>query len=269
MTTFTHEALLHLQGPDAAKFLQGQTTADFLNAAPNSLLRGAFCNPKGRVLADFLAAVISHENIWLRSRRAVAEHLVAHLERYLMFSRATLTLTDWAVSADRVDADNGPSLEPDQGLMVIPRGATLTEYWSAPDHTAPGRLTESAFQVQEIAIEEARIEKSTIGAYLPQDLNYDLNEAVSFKKGCYTGQEIIARLHFRGTPKRRLYLAQCTVDAELEPGAVITAADTEKTLGSVVNSAATEHGAVMLIEAVETVFEQHPRLGEKPIKAKS
>lgn len=268
MTTFTHEALLHLHGPDAAKFLQGQTTADFLNAAPNSLLRGAFCNPKGRVLADFLAAVISHEDIWLRSRRAVAEHLVAHLERYLMFSKATLTLTDWAVSADSIDAENALCLDPDQGLMVIPRGAALTEYWSAPDHTAPGRLTEPAFQAQEIAIEEARIEKSTIGAYLPQDLNYDLNDAVSFKKGCYTGQEIIARLHFRGTPKRRLYSAECSVDAELEPGAIITAADTEKTLGSVVNCAATENGKVMLIEAVETVFEQNPRVSDAQIRAK-
>ena len=53
----------------------------------------------------------------------------------------------------------------------------------------------------------ARVELDTIGAYLPQDLNYDLNGTVSFTKGCYTGQEIVARLHYRGTPKRRLYRA--------------------------------------------------------------
>lgn len=262
MIRLTDEALLKLEGTDAIKFLQGQTTADFASAAPGALLRGAFCDPKGRVLADFLAAIISTEQIWLRSRRTVAEALLSHLERYLMFSKATLSLVDWAVSAAPGPAAAQPALNPQGGSMVIPRGEALTEYWSAPSESVRGTLTTAEFHAREIALKEARIDKETIGSYLPQDLNYDLNDAVSFKKGCYTGQEIIARLHFRGTPKRRLYRATSRDESVITPGTPVTAAETDKTLGSVVNSAPSEGCTVMLIEAVADAFERQPQIAD-------
>lgn len=262
MTALTDEALLRLEGPDALQFLQGQTTADFVSANPGTLLRGAFCDPKGRVLADFLAAVVTPEAVWLRSRRAVAEALLTHLQRYLMFSKASLEIADWSVSADLNSTGAQPQLDPGQSLMVVPRGDALTEYWSAPTQDARGTLTAEAFRAQEIALMEARIEQETIGSYLPQDLNYDLNEAVSFNKGCYTGQEIIARLHFRGTPKRRLHSATTAGNSPVTPGTPVTAVETGKTLGSVVNGAAVDDHCVMLIEAVADTFEQQPQIAD-------
>jgi len=94
-------------------------------------------------------------------------------------------------------------------------------------------------------VARARVESATVGAYLPQDLNYDLNQTVSFSKGCYTGQEIIARLHYRGTPKRRLHRAAVGEGAEL--GAALINAD-GKTVGSVVNGCRHNGVTELLIE---------------------
>ena len=93
----------------------------------------------------------------------------------------------------------------------------------------------------------ARVETQTIGQYLPQDLNFDLNETVSFTKGCYTGQEIVARLHYRGTPKRRLHRALSTVTAA--PGEILIN-DSNQPVGSVVNQLSRDEITYLLIELV-------------------
>ena len=128
MTILTSETLLRLHGVDAAKFLQGQTTADFAEPAIGSTRRGAFCDPKGRVLADFLAAVIAEDDIVLRVRASIAEALVQHLGRYLMFSKASLSVTDWRVGAIAQDSE-GDRIESDNGVWTVPRGQGLTELW--------------------------------------------------------------------------------------------------------------------------------------------
>ncbi len=254
MTILTSETLLRLHGIDAAKFLQGQTTADFAEPTAGSTRRGAFCDPKGRVLADFLAASIAEDDIVLRVRASIAEALVEHLKRYLMFSKATLTRTDWQVGALAEDSE-GDTLIDSGSFWTIPRGRGLTEVWTTGDSVA-GTLDNNAAQLAEIALGEARIEASTQGQYLPQDLNYDLNGAVSFTKGCYTGQEIVARLHYRGTPKRRLYPAWTEGSTAPTPGTALVLSGSGRTQGSIVNSALAPGGVALLIEATEDALAQ-------------
>jgi hypothetical protein len=107
-----------------------------------------------------------------------------------------------------------------------------------------------------------------MGAYLPQDLNYDLNGTVSFTKGCYTGQEIVARLHYRGTPKRRLYraLLNGTLDA-IAPGARLSNA-TNRAVGSVVNRVSQGDLQQVLIELTPEAARDSVLLGE-PTRALS
>lgn len=261
MTVLTNEALLQLTGVDAAKFLQGQTTADFLSAEPSTPIRGAFCDPKGRIIADFLALVVSPEDIWLRSRRPVAEALAVHLSKYLVFSKATLVLSDWQVMAKAGDAPAAAVLS--DMRFAVPRGDHLAEYWQSPaSEPIDGACSEARYRQHEIALGEARIEVNTMGRYLPQDLNFDLNGAVNFRKGCYTGQEIVARLHFRGQPKRRLYAACADGGSPLDAGATIVSQTSGKTLGSVVNTATDGEHTQLLIEAVESVFAQQPVAGD-------
>ena len=245
------DSLLALAGPDARHFLQGQTTADFESAAVGAAIRGAFCNPKGRMLADFSAVVVRDDLVLLRARRPVFAALQQHLKPYLMFSKSQLAESDWGCAViEGLPASLEPVLTHEGGSLReirLPRGANHSEIW-CPLEALPEQGA-MAPRLLDIVTGEARIEAETIGLYLPQDLNYDLNGAVSFNKGCYTGQEIVARLHFRGTPKRRLHRAHCNSnDLEPTPGSTLSTETSESSVGSVVNCAPDEHGWALLIE---------------------
>lgn len=260
-----HEAVLSLDGPDACRFLQGQTTADFAHAQAGEVIAGAFCDVKGRVLADFLALIASPERVLLRLSADLVTPLSDHLKKYLMFSKAALTPSELQVFGV-LGADAVAALQPegsisgnaaqtlDQGWMIS-REPDVAELW-LPE--LPASLSAQAaaadWQAWAIRAGEARVCAATWGRYLPQDLNYDLRDWVNFKKGCYTGQEIIARLHWRGKPKRRLYTASADEALQPEPG--VSLVNTEgKSLGSVVNSTITNGRTLLAIEATDDAFE--------------
>ncbi|MEK9534681.1 MAG: hypothetical protein VW104_07370 [Halieaceae bacterium] len=242
------DIIVRLQGAGGAELLHGQTTADFKNPGAGDVRYAAFCDPKGRVLADVRAVVVSDTEILLRGRAAVIENLSAHLKPFLMFARATMTPTDWCISAEA--AERGASVatleyEADMlSAVVIPGEEGFSERWAPPSHAEPNPAQPdlSYFELQGA---RARIETETIGAFLPQDLNFDLNGTVSFSKGCYTGQEIIARLHYRGTPKRRLHRA--SADHVARPGQALRNAEGQA-VGSVVNVTHHQTRHQMLVE---------------------
>tara|TARA_Y100001954_G_scaffold208035_1_gene232014 strand:- start:120 stop:533 length:414 start_codon:yes stop_codon:yes gene_type:complete len=112
----------------------------------------------------------------------------------------------------------------------------------------------------------ARINEHSVGKYLPQDLNYDLNGFVDFDKGCYTGQEIIARLHYRGQPKRRLGLL--TVRSSTKPASderIIDSA-TGKSIGSVMEVVENEDAFLCLCEVVTNVATLDVELSDNSAK---
>lgn len=251
------EVLLRLDGIDAKKVLQGQTTANFEAAKAGDVVAGAFCDVKGRVLADFLTAVVTDEQIFLRLNRDVAARLQIHLKPYLMFSKSTLTATECAVIG-ALGQTLAASLNVDRfshhgDALAICLGPEQYELWFINDqNTLPETsMATQLWQRATILRGEARIALDTIGKYLPQDLNYDLNGWVNFKKGCYTGQEIIARLHYRGTPKRRLIMARYTGSETLSPGTPLYVADRTQAAGSVVNVAAVSNVQWLLVECID------------------
>ena len=265
------DLVMTLSGADAIHFLQGQTTADFENAEPGAVLFAAFCNPKGRVIADVLAVVVSAEQVMVRGRKAVMAALAVHLKPYLSFSKSTLTDSDWCISCRTVDATEPTPghtalVHHDADAIVrieIPRGDDIIECWQGSVSAAP-RAATALLPLAEVDMKtaRARVELDTMGAYLPQDLNYDLNGTVSFTKGCYTGQEIVARLHYRGTPKRRLYraLVKDTLDA-IAPGARLSNA-ANRAVGSVVNRARQGDVQQVLIELTPEATSDSVLLGE-------
>ena len=265
-TLLTEERVLSITGPDAKKFLQGQTTADFLALPDLGIIKGAFCDPKGRIIADFLACAVDSETLWLRVQKDVAEQLAAHLKKYIAFSKATLSVTDVGVYGQMlVDQATGESSNDEgatgesvktvretEGGLVIPRGANAAELWLEAGATRENNLPQSAWYAAAIHRMEPRISASTMGKYLPQDLNLDLTGGVNFKKGCYTGQEVIARLHYRGKPKRRLYRAESDCQIAPDAGAALYLAGETQSCGSVVN--ATVHNGLceLLVETTDT-----------------
>ena len=254
------DCVVRLTGLDAKKVLQGQTTADFESAQPGQQLFATFCNPKGRVLADVLAVVVQDDTVLLRGRRAVMTHLAEHLKPYLAFSKSTLEQTDWLVACERRDADSvhpvGAELTWEGESLIsihLSRGDFFLEHWRLPPLDASAAHVPAApVSLAEVDLQtsRARIEMETIGAYLPQDLDYDLDGSVSFTKGCYTGQEIIARLHYRGTPKRRLHRAEVSSDAGVLPAGTVLTDEQGKTIGSIVNAVGTPDTQYLLIELI-------------------
>ena len=251
---------MRLSGNGGKEFLHGQTTADFNDCGPGDLRYAAFCNPKGRVLADVLAVIVDEQEILLRGRATVMAALAEHLTPYLGFARCSLTLTDW-----RIDCCDGSADEHRAELrfassslvaVTVAMGPEHTECWSAPHESQSEDLSDPLWL--EIKNQRARIESQTIGSYLPQDLDYDCNGTVSFTKGCYTGQEIVARLHYRGTPKRRLHRAK-TAFAVVAGDTLINAEG--KTVGSVVNHCLQGQTHELLIELI-------PEAAAEPITPK-
>ena len=269
------DLVMTLAGADAVHFLQGQTTADFENTEAGAVRFAAFCNPKGRVIADVLAVIVNAEHVMMRGRQAVMTALAVHLKPYLSFSKSSLSHSDWRVSCRTVNAAKPPP-EHASGIhfgadtivsIEIPRGDGIIERWQASESAAPTNDT-ALLPLAEVDIitARARVELDTIGAYLPQDLNYDLNGTVSFTKGCYTGQEIVARLHYRGTPKRRLYRASLdnTFDERhdaIAPGARLSN-QANRAVGSVVNLASQDNAQQVLIELTPDAASDSVFLGE-------
>lgn len=262
--TLPQEALLELNGDDACKFLQGQSTANFEGRCALDVVPGAFCNVKGRIILDFLALVVSEEKIILRVSADLAEPIAAHLAKYLMFSKAELRpmaqqplglmgsdahgAFDLSAApapgrAQKVPAGWAIGLDTDVSL-VIPDGDAEQRGGDARDSN---QQFLGAWHSLECRRGEARIRQATTEKYLPQDVNYDLAGWVSFDKGCYTGQEIIARLHWRGKPKRRLYAAT-TKGAQPLEGTNLCEQDSGRVVGSVVNSAPGVQDTPLLVE---------------------
>ncbi len=270
-TPLKDDVLLALSGAGGAKLLQGQTSADFTSTSYPNAAEGVFCDTKGRVITDFLALILSAEQILLRVNVSVAPILIAALQKYLPFFKVSLTasnLSAWggfcSASASNSQARHSeanaetPStphvIETDAGF-ALQRGPGHWEIFAT--HKEPSQNIVSAYsawQCAAIARGEARIVAATSGLYLPQDLNYDLRGLVNFKKGCYTGQEIVARLHWRGTPKRRLQLALLADTTSPEPATGIVDLATQQRVGSVVNSAPCSDGTLLAIEATDTAL---------------
>lgn len=268
------EALLHISGPDALSFLQGQTTCDTRLIDREHALPGAYCTPQGRVVCDFLLCELGPDHFGLRLRRDIREESGKTFGKYIVFSKATLEAgrDDWLVfgawgpgAAQALETVFGALPEQRYGVLsgdgfVLVRmdeeGQLYECYLEASRADCRERLTaatqpgsEEAWRARQVASGLARIEAATVGEHVPQTLNYDLTGHISFKKGCYTGQEVVARLHYRGKPKHRTYLADLPVDAACTPGSKVLDAVTGKVAGSIVNTASAGDGVRVLVEA--------------------
>lgn len=256
-----NEALLHITGPDSLQFLQGQTTCDTRLVSPARSVAGAYCTPQGRVVCDLLLAALGEEHFAMRMRADLLPLAAATFGKYIVFSRAELDAQrqDWQVVACW-GAGAAGALEklagqvPGEALGVVSgEGYCLVQLDTAGEQfeawldTArhPGHLETiagalgpgepAAWQALQVAAGRARVEAPTSEMFLPQDLNYDRTGLVSFKKGCYTGQEIVARLHYRGKPKRRSFPAAVDSEERFAPGTPVYADGTGQSVGNLVN----------------------------------
>jgi folate-binding protein YgfZ len=286
LTAMPEHRILQVKGRDAAKFLQGQLTCDVRRLEQQDVLLGAHCNPKGRMISSFFLAQIDADTIGLRVRANIAEPALAALKKYIVFSKAEITQTEKVGFALIGHPVSGlPARLPEPGKSVIGDGFTLLhhtsgllEIWaeSARAMELWQQLLPSVTVVPSQHLERhwvewgvAEVQAATAEEFIPQMFNYNLVDGISFKKGCYTGQEIVARMHYKGQSKKHLY--RIVSDAAEGPavGAELgTTEDPQKTAAMVVASAQDAAGWTGLVVTTDEVRTREMALEDKNSGAK-
>ena len=270
VTALTHLGVIRVEGEDAAKFLHGQLTQDFSLLGLSEARLAAFCSAKGRMQASFIGLKRSPTDILLVCSRDI---LAATLKRMSMFVlRAKAKLSD-ATADFAVYGLAGPALQNtietiagyegsawakiDLGAISLinlyPDDGAARALWVAPVGTpAPtgAVMTAELWAWSEVRGGIATITQPVVEAFVPQMLNYESVGGVNFKKGCYPGQEVVARSQFRGTLKRRAYLAhsEAALNASDE---LFAPADTSQPCGMVVQAAAAPSGGFDAIVSMQ------------------
>jgi folate-binding protein YgfZ len=244
----TDWGVIRALGADAATFLHSQLTQDIEGLGAEEARLAGYCSPKGRLLASFVVWRPAPDEVLLACS---ADLLAATLKRLSMFVlRAKCKLSDAsaeralygvvgdalplpaAAGAVRGDADRTLIRLPDveglaRALLVQPAEAAVPE-------VPPIDL--ATWNWLEVRSGVARIVAPTVEQFVPQMVNLEVVGGVNFKKGCYPGQEIVARSQYRGTVKRRAMLFDS--DAELQPGQeVFHSDDPGQPAGLVANAA--------------------------------
>ena len=221
--------LIEVTGPDAEKFLQGQLTCDVTKVTNHYSSFGACCNNKGRMLGLFKIARFKEDHFLLRLPALVANLLVVHLNKYVVFFKCSCIINPaWACIAYTGKPDIlqkvFPVLPEQPGKQKVNNGSVVIKSFGREHHfelwlhlnsaqqiskqLAPfcSINLESKWNLAEIKAGIGEIYHPTIAEFIPQMFNLQVMNGISFNKGCYTGQEIIARMQYLGKLKKRLYL---------------------------------------------------------------
>ncbi|QLL14836.1 CAF17-like 4Fe-4S cluster assembly/insertion protein YgfZ [Pseudomonas chlororaphis] len=274
--SLSHEGILAVRGPDASKFLQGQLTCNlnYLSDSQSSL--GARCTQKGRMQSSF-RILLEGDGCLLAMATELLEPQLADLKKYAVFSKAKLSDESalWVRfglgNADALLAGLGLELPAEDGavarndgLIAIRASADRAELWAPADKAEDLREKLTAqlpegdlnqWLLGQIRAGIGQVMPATRELFIPQMLNLQAIGGVSFKKGCYTGQEIVARMQYLGKLKRRLYRLALNVEELPEPGTPLFSPTHGSSIGEVVIAARAEQNiellAVLQAEAAE------------------
>jgi hypothetical protein len=263
----THWGVIRVAGEEATKFLQGQLTQDVALLGLSEARLAAFCTAKGRMQASFIVFKRSHDEVLLVCSRDI---LAATLKRLSMFVlRAKAKLSDasaefalYGVVGDAIESIAGSArpawvkLDFDAAYLVFlhPGAGQPRALWCAPAGTpAPQgpQMDLALWHWLEVQSGIAMITQPIFEAFVPQMLNYESVGGVNFKKGCYPGQEVVARSQFRGTLKRRAYLTH-TAGTPTVGQEVFHALDAEQPCGLVAAAAANPAGGFDAVVSMQT-----------------
>jgi len=263
----SHLGLLDITGSDSRKFAQGQVTCDVQkDANEQHLLHGAHCTHKGRMLANFDLLALPKNTLRLRLQADTIEILQASLAKYIVFSKAELQRPDNTQLIGLI-GDNvystinqllGESITPTSGAVhlgndtIIARDYARIECWLDSDSPLIQQLaprTDSTllglWQAADIQQGLGWVCAASSEHFTPQMLNLQTTaiNGISFTKGCYTGQEIVARLHYKGKLKRHMYLFECADEDQKNLGIgtdLFGPATVGKSIGHIINTARLE-----------------------------
>jgi folate-binding protein YgfZ len=289
MAPLTGLGLIGASGDDAADFLHTQLTNDVQRLDTSAARLAGYCSPKGRLLASFLMWR-NPEYIFLQLPRALQPAIQKRLQMFVLRAKVKLSdqgantaiiglagpaarnsLAEWypvlpAEPYAKIDNANGTLIR-----VADSAGSARYQWITMPEiaiaawpklsqHLRP--TSPQAWRLAEIRAGLPTITAATQEQFVPQMINFELVGGVNFKKGCYPGQEIVARSQYLGKLKRRSLLATVDSEAAAAGNEVFSAADPEQPCGMVVNAEPSGAGrALALVEMKLAAADGDVRLG--------
>lgn len=273
LNDLSHFGLIQVEGEDAMQFLQGQLTNDLREVTEQHSHLSGWCSAKGRMLANFRVLRRGPAYLLLIPL-AQLEPVLKRLRMYVLRSKVTLgdVSEQWArfgLTGDCAvtllqrhfqalpDAANEARVQGDTVLIRMPGNtprfellgpaAELIRIWQSCEPQATP-MDSNFWALQEIRAGIPTVYPETSEAFVPQMTNMQLIDGVSFTKGCYTGQEVVARMQYLGKLKRRMYLAHVQSEAPPRPGDELFAQDSTsgQGAGKVVDAQASGDGYDLL-----------------------
>ncbi len=215
--------ILRFRGPDARNFLQGQLSNDLGRLAPGSVQRAGLHNAQGRTLALPALVAWSADDLGAVLPVELLADVAPLLRRYVLRARVAISDESAALRVYGLVA-----LEGSAAPAAAVRLDATRSLWLQPAASAapPGReIAREQWRALDVAAGLPQVYRATSGQFVAQMLNLDCIDAISFSKGCYTGQEVIARAHYRGRVKRRLQRFAAPEAPPLAAGDAVQLAD--------------------------------------------
>jgi tRNA-modifying protein YgfZ len=223
LAPLSHLGVLRAKGPDALRFLHGQLTQDFLLLDEETARLAAFCSAKGRMQASFIGLKLATDEVLLIGSRDLLPGVRQRLSLFILRAQVQLSdaSTDWALWGLAGSAAAGLGLSPQSppwqrvrqdgriGIQLYPAAGVQRVLCVQPADMARPAGADcplALWQWGEVQSGVATLPQALVDAFVPQMLNYESVGGVNFKKGCYPGQEVVARSQFRGTLKRRTFI---------------------------------------------------------------
>ena len=245
---------LHVTGSDATKFLHAQFTNDLANLPVNSWQYSGYCTPKGRLLAFMTIARLDENAFMLILPAEVSDKILPRLRMFVMRDDVTIEPQDENTSITGIldFSDNLPGIDLTQInesgklsrdgntclLTIDAESGRFLYIGETANLDAEASADRSSWTLRDIQAGIPAIVLATQEAFVPQMVNLDLIGAVNFKKGCYPGQEIVARVHYLGKIKQRMFLVETSSNELAQPNdRIYIAGQPDKAAGTVVQAA--------------------------------
>ncbi len=288
----SHFGLISARGEDVSEFLQGQLTNDIRDVSETKAQYSAYCTPKGRMLSNFLIFKRG-DTYYLSLPRNLLEATLKRLSMFILMSKVVLedasdSLVRMGYAGPEADKElNGvlgiapkepfeasqkddlsvirlPGMQP--RFQIVGGLDAITKLWETLNVRGTA-IGEPGWALLDILSGTPFILPETTEAFIPQMVNLQLTNGVSFKKGCYTGQEIVARMQYLGKLKRRMYLAHVQGDIAPKPGDELFSAGSSsgQGTGKIVNASPSPEGGYQVLAVVEISSQANNKihLGEK------
>lgn len=266
-------AVLHIRGADARSFMQSQLTNGVEDLSTAQAILAGFCQIKGRLQANMLVWVdpSNEQNLYALLHRSIAEAFRKRISMFVLRAKAELVLSEARVygvfnatteaftlptthySVSHSTESNRTLISAPNATDTLPARAWLIVYDAALE--AEPAVSAQQWQAADIQAGLPWIQEASYELFLPQDVNLDIIGGVSFNKGCFPGQEVVARLHYRTTARRRAALGAITTDTPLDIAVsndIFEASQPDRPFGRVINSAydAKSQQQVLLMEVI-------------------